>query len=517
MLSLGHILILGLVAVLGFALYRRQSHDAREPPLVSSSIPIFGHLIGLLWYGVAYFGKQAEKHSTRPIFSLDLVFNKIYVISSPALMRNIQQNPKTLVFEPFTLFSAERMAGVSPRTLDLLKSKQPSGATLATDILHGMHPSLLGKSLDQMNERMIRLLRPFIDELGTVGTVDLYEWTRHSITIASTDSSYGDMNPYKDRKAENAFWDFENNLSPLIANTLPWLTARTAWKGRETLASAFEDYYNRGGHEDSSDLTLGRFQIPQDAGVTVRDIALLETSMAFALLSNTVPAAFWALYDMFSRADLLKQIRDEVQANAVHISEDGTHVIDLADLRDECPLLMSAFQEILRTRSSSSPTRYVTKELMVGDRYLLKEGHVVMMPAISIGRNPDVWGSTNRDFDPRRFMKATHSDNQTEKKKDPRRVGGFMSFGVSPVICPGRHFASGEILGLIAMTVMRFDVLPVGGIWKDPPTNPKAITSIMGPLQGGFDVNVRPRKEFEGTSWDFTVTEGKSRYPLVIG
>lgn len=59
MLSLGHILILGLVAVLGFALYRRQSHDAREPPLVSSSIPIFGHLIGLLWYGVAYFGKQA--------------------------------------------------------------------------------------------------------------------------------------------------------------------------------------------------------------------------------------------------------------------------------------------------------------------------------------------------------------------------------------------------------------------------------------------------------------------------
>lgn len=121
-------------------------------------------------------------------------------------MRNIQQNPKTLVFEPFTLFSAERMAGVSPRTLDLLKSKQPSGATLATDILHGMHPSLLGKSLDQMNERMIRLLRPFIDELGTVGTVDLYEWTRHSITIASTDSSYGDMNPYKDRKAENAFW-----------------------------------------------------------------------------------------------------------------------------------------------------------------------------------------------------------------------------------------------------------------------------------------------------------------------
>jgi cytochrome P450 len=285
---------------------------------------------------------------------------------------------------------------------------------------------------------------------------------------------------------------------------LPWLTARRAWKGRETLAKALEDYYNRGGHEDSSELTLGRFKIPWDAGITVRDIALLESTMAFALLSNTVPASFWVLYDMFSRPDLLQQIRDEVQENALHISENGTHVIDLADLREGCPLLISAFQEILRTRASSSPTRYVTKELMVGDRYLLKEGHVVVMPAISIGRNPDVWGSTNGDFDPTRFMRP--SDNQTETKKDPRRVGGFMSFGVSPTICPGRHFASGEILGLIAMTVMRFDVFPVGGVWKDPKTNPMAITSIMGPIKGGFDVNVRPREEFEGTSWDFRVT-----------
>ena len=128
-------------------------------------------------------------------------------------MRNIQQNPKTLVFEPFTLFSAKRMGGVSPQTLDLLQSKQASGSTLASEILHGMHPSLLGKPLDHMNERMIRRLRPFIDELGNAGTVDLYEWTRHSITVASTDSSYGDMNPYKDRKVEDAFWFVLYDLS----------------------------------------------------------------------------------------------------------------------------------------------------------------------------------------------------------------------------------------------------------------------------------------------------------------
>ncbi|QKX55204.1 uncharacterized protein TRUGW13939_02296 [Talaromyces rugulosus] len=521
MLNYIHIFFLGFAAVLGLVVYRRRSHDAQEPPLVTSSIPIFGHLIGSLWYGIPYFGKQAEKYSMYPMISLDLIVVKIYVISSPSLMRSVQQNSKALSFDPFIEFSARRMAGLPASTIDLLKSKQASGNSLFSDILHGMSPTLLGEPLDRMNERMIRLLRPFIDGFGssTSETIDLYEWIRHAVTLASTDSSYGDMNPYKDRKIEDSFWDFESYLSPLIANVLPWLTARPAWKGREKLANALEDYYHKGGHENSSELTLARFKIPRDAGITLRDIARLEATMAFGLLSNTVPAAFWVLFDIISRDKLLEEIREEVRQNALHILEDGTHMIDLADLRDDCPLLISTFQEILRKRTSTSPTRFVTKEVMVGDRYLLKEGNVVMMPAISIGRKPDVWGSTHDDFDARRFMKTTTtaSENQTEGKKDPRRVGGFMTFGVSPVICPGRHFASGEILGLIAMTALRFNLLPVGGIWKGPKTNAMAIASIMNPLKEPFHVNVRPRKAFEGKRWDFSVTEGKSKYPLVIG
>jgi hypothetical protein len=92
-----------------------------------------------------------------------------------------------------------------------------------------------------------------------------------------------------------------------------------------------------------------------------------------------------------------------------------------------------------------------------------------------------------------------------------------MNFGVSPVICPGRHFASGEILGLIAMTALRFNVMPVGGTWPDPKTNAMAVVSSMNSLKEPFHVNVRLRKEFEGTRWDFSITEGKSKYPLVIG
>lgn len=142
-----------------------------------------------------------------PIISLDLIASKIYVVGSPSVMRSVQQNSKALSFDPFIEFSAKRMAGLSPSTIDLMKSKQASGNSLFQDIVHGMLPTLLGEPLDHMNERMIRLLRPFMDEFGSSGeTIDWYEWVRHAITIASTDSSYGDMNPYKDRKIEESFW-----------------------------------------------------------------------------------------------------------------------------------------------------------------------------------------------------------------------------------------------------------------------------------------------------------------------
>lgn len=281
------------------------------------------------------------------------------------------------------------------------------------------------------------------------------------------------------------------------------------------MISAIIKYFKHKGQEDGSELTYVRWKTTLDGGVPEEDVARLEASMGVALLSNTVPATFWVLFELYSRKELLEEIRQEVQQNAMHVDSDGTHIIDLAVIRDNCPLLVSTFQEILRTRSSASPTRYVTQDVLLGDQYLLKAGSIVNMPAASMGRNPEVWGCTSADFDPRRYMKPEQQSE--EKKKDPRRAGGFMTFGVSPVICPGRHFASGEILGLAAMMILRVDLVPVRGVWKAPRLNSMAITSIMGPLKDRFDVHVKAREEFEGTRWDFVVKEGKGKFNLAVG
>lgn len=59
MLDISQLLILGAVTALGYVVYHGSRHDPREPPLVSGSIPIIGHLLGQVMYGVEYWSIQA--------------------------------------------------------------------------------------------------------------------------------------------------------------------------------------------------------------------------------------------------------------------------------------------------------------------------------------------------------------------------------------------------------------------------------------------------------------------------
>ncbi|KAL4888759.1 cytochrome P450 [Aspergillus ambiguus] len=506
MLDVRQLVVLGAVVALGYVLSRRLSRDPREPPTVGSGIPVVGHLLGLLWHGVAYFSIMTEKYSY-PIFSLDMLFGKVYLVTSPALLQAVQRN-RALTFDPFLTFSAERIAGIRGTGLELMREKQSGGQGLNQTVVHAIHPTLTGRALDRMNERMAQLLSPMVDELAKCKTVDLYAWCTRVITAASTEASYGPLNPYRNREIEDAFWAYESNLSPLTANFLPWLTARKAWKGRETAVAALVKYYEQGGQEDGSELTYVRWKTLREGGMSVEDTARSEVTMAIGLLSNTVPASFWVLFELYSRPELLEEIRQEVVRHALRVTPDQVHVIDISALRDHCPLLISFFQEVLRTRTSTSPTRFVLDDLILADQYLLRSGSVLSMPGASMGRNPDAWGSTAGDFDPRRFIKTD---------KTPRRTGGFMTFGVSPVLCPGRHFASSEILGIAAMMMLRYDLAPVDGAWNPPRLNSMAITSITRPIKGGFDVRVSARKEYEGVKWDCETRAGNGMFNLMVG
>jgi cytochrome P450 len=310
--------------------------------------------------------------------------------------------------------------------------------------------------------------------------------------------------------------DYERNLSALMAGTLPWLIARKPLKAREKIAAALLEYHRNGGVEHASELVKSRHEAIIGAGISPEEYALLETPLPTGFLSNTVPATFWTIYEIYSRPELLNDLRNEVELNALSIRADGTHVIDVGALRGNCPLLLSTFQEILRLRTISTPTRFVTQDTMIADKYFLKAGSLVTMPSIEMGQRPEVWGETARVFDAQRFTKGAASEARLGER-EPRRLGGFMTFGVSPTICPGRHFASSEILGMVATMILRYDISPVSGIWEEPEKFLSSVVSIMSPVKGEFPVTVKRRQKYDDTEWDFHVEEGKGQFPLVIG
>ena len=292
---------------------------------------------------------------------------------------------------------------------------------------------------------------------------------------------------------------------------MPSITSRKSFKARATLVAALVKYYEARGHENSSELTYNRWKVQHDAGATTEDIAKLEAAAGIGILSNTVPSTFWTLFDIYSRPSLLLELREEIRQNGLVIEPDtGLHVVDLASIRDSCHLLVSSFQETLRLRSNGAPTRVVCKDILLNDQWLLKEGSILQMPAPTINRQPVAWGEATSDFNPRRFMKDT-------TQRDMKRATAFMSFGASPNICPGRHFASGEILALTAMMILRYDIAPESGIWKPPVLNTKAMAASMTPPGETFSVKVHEREEFEEAEWDFRVTEGRGKFSLVVG
>lgn len=155
-------------------------------------------------YRVADDGDR--ENCAHPICTLDLLFNKTYVVKSPPLLQAVQRNRKTLSFDPFLSLTLERMAGIHGPTLEQFREKESGGQGLGHEVILAMQSALTGRPLDRMNACMARKLRPWVDELAGLPTIDLDRWCRRVITAASTDASYGPLNPYQDPRIEDALW-----------------------------------------------------------------------------------------------------------------------------------------------------------------------------------------------------------------------------------------------------------------------------------------------------------------------
>ncbi len=57
------------------------------------------------------------------------------------------------------------------------------------------------------------------------------------------------------------------------------------------------------------------------------------------------------------------------------------------------------------------------------------------------------------------------------------------AFGSGASVCPGRHFAANEMITILVMMILKYDIPPVDGDWKMPKTKSHITTSILTPVE----------------------------------
>ena len=299
----------------------------------------------------------------------------------------------------------------------------------------------------------------------------------------------------------------------ILVGILPSIFAHKGLLSRAKVSKAFENYFRSEGHKEGSILMQNRYETSARNGVSVEDIARYEVGGSIAILVNTAPAAFWMLVLVYKHPGLLEKIRKEI-ASVAKGNSDSSGVpkhIDITDLKSSCPLLTSTFQEVLRYRSMGTSVRQVMEDTVLDGRWLLKKDCMIQMPSRVVHSDSSVWGTGADDFDPRRFLK--HDAPQKSGKTPP--PAAFRAFGGGSTLCPGRHFATNEVLAVTAMFVMRYDMVPSGGEWTLPTVHNTNVAAVVMEPDTDIDVLVSKRAGFEDNRWAFGLRTSDNIFAMV--
>jgi cytochrome P450 len=228
----------------------------------------------------------------------------------------------------------------------------------------------------------------------------------------------------------------------------------------------------------------------------VEDIARYEVGGSLAVLLNTAPAAFWTLLLLHGHPGLVEDIRKEIDAcTETTTAEDGSSLktLDINTLKESCPLLLSSYQEVLRYRTMGTSVRRVMEDTYL-DQWLLKKGAMLQIPSRVIHQDADLWGAAVAAFNPRRFLPE-------EKSNRPRDIC-FRGFGGGKTLCPGRHFATNEVLAVVAAFIARFDMKPAtGNIWEIPTAANTHLAAVVMEPDHDIPVEIKTREGFEDVKW----------------
>lgn len=297
--------------------------------------------------------------------------------------------------------------------------------------------------------------------------------------------------------------EFEEGVAVLSFGFAQSFLAPGALRARDKLSNLVQSFYDSG-HENNKDVSTllqRRAAILRREGLTNRELSRLETMFPWVGTTNTIPTLFWFFVHMFSRPDLVKKVRAEVEAITIIRPEKSGRVatISAKDVDKKCPFYLACYREVLRMYIHNVGNRRVMEDTTIrsheGREYLLKKGTNVQWSTSLTHLMGSVWGEDGWTYKPERFFQVSAQDER-------RRRGANLPFGGGKHLCPGRNFALAENLGFIGVLALGFDV---EGVQVPKSEDPTMGLGARKPVWASENrgCRIERRKGWEDITWRF--------------
>ncbi|KAM0302443.1 hypothetical protein HYE67_009949 [Fusarium culmorum] len=485
-----------IVAVV--ALATRKGPDSREPPYVKERVLYFSHIYGLLKHGLRYFDVVSAQQP-HPIFTIDMSGQKNYIVTSPELVQAVQRNTTSLSFSPAMIPAFRRMMGFDEAGIELIFRDAHTEKGMYGEIHRVQKASLLPgtESLDELCTIIRGKLLTIVNDMPSSQTIDLYAWVQDLYMRTNNSACFGSKDPFTlNPSLISTFWLWEANIKVLLLG-IPWFLSpqkySAAQKTRNELVNAFTEYLGNDGQDTACSFIKELCNLGIRRGLSTENNARALVGSILAIVGNTIPTTFWLLIQIFYRPDLLKEIRSELEATLENPSSRSEISLNYTVIREKCPVLMSTYEEILRMTSGIATVRYTNEDTLIQDRWLLKKGAQVQMPTAFIHADPTTWGADAEVFDHTRFLKS----KVLTKEQKTRRAAAFRPFGGGNTLCPGRHFASYEVLTFAGSILLGFDMTPTTEAFNLPEMDRSKLPLTSLKPAGDIKVNLTRRRGWE--------------------
>lgn len=172
--------------------------------------------------------------------------------------------------------------------------------------------------------------------------------------------------------------------------------------------------------------------------------------------SNVQMTAFWMMTHILQRPTFTAAVTEEIspimEATESITGSAGPVLAEATQnhLIESCPLLNSAFHEVLRVCSTGSTVREVMRPVQVGNK-AIRKGAKVLLPQRQLLLSREGFGPNAREVDLSRFS----------RDKSLERNAYYRPFGGGTTLCSGRFLGKREVLAFVALALWRYEIQPV--------------------------------------------------------